>query len=64
MLRSAALPEKKHLSIMHGQSDSPEALEKEPVGHATHVTLPVHDSQILRHKRADPSVEVPDDHTR
>ncbi len=53
----------KHLSIMHGQSDSPEAFEKEPVGHAAHVTLPVHDSQMLRHKCADPSSDVPNDRT-
>jgi hypothetical protein len=52
-----------HLSIMHGQSDSPEAFEKEPVGHAAHVTLPVHNSQMLRHKRADPSLDIPNDHT-
>ena len=39
------------LCIMHGLSDSPDALEKEPIGHAAHVKPPgppTHGSQLLR----------------
>ena len=54
------------LCIMHGLSDSPDALEKEPIGHAAHVKPPgppTHGSQLLRHVRAAPSVDAPNKST-
>ena len=52
------------LCIMHGLSDSPDALEKEPIGHAAHVKPPgppMHGSQLLRHVRVAPSGDASND---